>query len=446
MRRLGWRLGGFLALADFFCGIDRLNVSIAALTMNDTLGLTAAAFGAGLGAFFWAYVLGQVPASFALRRFGARRTIMAIMVAWGLCACAMGFITGAKSFIAVRVALGAAEAGFFPALLFLTAQWIPESHRGRFVGAVSMAVIAATVVGPPLGTTLMRLDGALGLAGWRWVFLLEGAPALLIGIAAYFVLADGISTASWLSPSERAWLMSAVSSGGPARKAPRSRARDLLRPDVMFLAVMWFTIQAGAYTVAYWTPLLIKGAGLTNTQAGYTAALPGLAGCIAMLFWARSSDRSGERRAHLAAAMVLGGAGLAATACVLHSPALATGALSAAAAGLASTTPILWSIPPRILPAPLLPLAVAVINAIGSTGAFVAPMLVGVLVDKTHSFGAGLLLTGAPVLGAALLIRYVRLPAAAGGSNVEKGTGPSEPRQTSHNYAADKSSTLDTNT
>jgi MFS transporter, ACS family, tartrate transporter len=446
MRKLGWRLGGFLALANLFCGIDRFNVSIAALTMNGSLGLTATTFGAGVGAFFWTYVMGQVPVSLALRRYGVKRTIAAIMIAWGTCASAMGFVTDGASFIVVRAALGAAEAGFFPAVLFLTAQWIPESHRGRFLSMVTVAAIASTVVGPPLATNLMRLDRSLGLAGWRWVFILEGVPALILGLTACFVLSDRIPEARWLSAREKLWLMSAVSAGHHDVGSSRSRARDLLRTDVVLLALMWFTIEAGANTVAYWMPLVIKGAGLTNTEAGYTAALPGLVGCIAMILWARSSDRNGERRAHLAMAMVSGGSGLIATGFLLHGPVLATTALCVATAGLVSTTPILWSIPPRILPAPALPLAVAIISAIGNIGGFVAPLLMGVLVDMTHDFRAGLFLAGAPVMLAALATLFVRLRPVPGGSKLEQGTGPSECQQTSHTYIADESNTFDANT
>jgi ACS family tartrate transporter-like MFS transporter len=445
MRKLGWRLAVFLALANLFAGIDRFNVSIAALTMNTGLGLTATAFGAGVGAFFWTYVLGQVPLALALRRYGARRTITVILIAWGACASAMAFIAGETSFVLVRAALGAAEAGFFPAVLLVTAQWVPESHRGRFLSFVTAAAISATVIGPPIATALMQLDGILGMEGWRWMFLLEGLPALLLGLVAPFVLSDSITTAAWLSAPEQVWLVRAVGVPEPARASSGPRVRDLLRVDILLLALMWFTIECGAYTVAYWMPLVIRDTGLTNTEAGYAASLPGLVGCIAMILWARSSDRSGERRVHLALCMMSGGAGLIATACLLHSSALATLALCVAAAGLVSSTPILWAIPPRILPPATLPLAIATIATIGSSGGFIAPPLVGMLVDRTHDFRAGLLVAGIPVLLAALLTLRIRLPAIAGGSNTGALTGPTEYQQTSHTYTTGQPRTIDTN-
>jgi ACS family tartrate transporter-like MFS transporter len=351
-------------------------------------------------------VASQAPAGLALRRFGPTRGIAAIMIVWGLCASAMGLINGGTAFVVARLALGAAEAGFFPAILLLATRWIADERRGRFIGLVAAAGVAATIVGPPIAANLLRLDGVAGLAGWRWLFLVEGAPALALGLAAPFVLADGPTDAKWLTQAERALLLREAAPSPPG-EAPSSW-RVVVRPELVLLAVMSFTIESCAYTIAYWMPLVIKGMGLSIIQVGYAASLPGAVGCVAMILWASSSDRTGERRAHLAAAMALGGLGLIACGLLLHSPVLAMAALCLSAAGVVSTTPVLWSIPPRILPPSALPLGVALIGAVGNAGGFVAPPLVGVLEDWTHDFRLGLVVAGAPVLLAAALAFAVR--------------------------------------
>jgi ACS family tartrate transporter-like MFS transporter len=414
MRQLGWRITAFLALANLLSGIDRFNVSVAALTMNGDLRLSATAFGVGVGAFFWTYVLAQIPVSLLLRRFGPSRCIGVIMILWGLCASTMALIRTENQFILIRAALGAAEAGFFPAVLLLAARWIPETHRGRFLAVFAAAGVAATVVGPPLAANLMRLNGMLGLAGWRWLFLLEGAPALALGIAAPFVLTDSPAAASWLTEPGRSWLVHTLASEGSNRPAEPFRFKQLLRPELLLLALISFTIESAAYTVAYWMPLVIKAMGLTNLQVGYAASAPGAVGCLAMILWARSSDRTGERRVHLALAMVIGGVGMAATGLFLGNAVWAMAALCVAAAGIVSTTPVLWSMPARIFSPASLALAVALIGAVGNSGGFVAPPLVGLLVDVTHSFKIALIAAGAPMLAAALLVGFIGLRRPAG--------------------------------
>jgi ACS family tartrate transporter-like MFS transporter len=409
MRKLYGGIVVFLALANLMNGIDRLNLSVAALSMNSDLGFSATVFGIGVGAFFSTYVLFQVPANLALQRFGARRWLAFITTGWGICATAMGFVQSEFQFILTRLLLGAFEAGFFPAVIMLGARWIPENHRARFVGTVLAFGVVAAAIGPPIAAHLLGLDRWLGISGWRWLFVLEGLPTVLLGIVMLGMLPDGPESVRWLDARQKAWLqgslrLEAKRQARPVDGVQTWRLSDLLQPRILFLGFVLFSSQSAAYTVVYWMPLIIKSMGLSNIQVGYAAALPSVVGCVAMLLLVQSSDRTGERRWHLFTAQLLGGIGLLTTSLLLDHLTLATIMLCTAASGIVSGAPVLWTLPPKMIAVRSYAVAIGFLTAVGNVGGIVSPFVMGRLFDLTHSYKWGLICAGMPMVIAALVI------------------------------------------
>lgn len=408
MRRLMWRLGLFLGVSYLMAGIDRFNVSIAALSMNDELGLSARAFGAGIAAFFWTYILFQVPSNMVLARIGARLWLACIMISWGVTSSGMMLIYDETSFILSRLLLGLTEAGFYPGVLFLATQWIPESHRARFIGHVNAWGVASTIVGPPIAASLMQLDGTLGMAGWRWLFLIEGLPAVLLGVAALRVLADRPARATWLSAAEREELEVRLQKDRESVVPQHASIAGAMSSRLGILMIIWFSIEVGAFTLAYWMPLVIKEMGLSTLQIGYIAAVPGLCGCISMLLWSRRSDLTGERHRHLMVAMVVGGGSLVLTGFLLHRPLLSMAAMCLAMMGIVSSIPLVWTFPQRFIASRNLALGLAFVNCAGTAAGLVSSYLVGRLKDATGDYTLALLVTGAPMVACALLVALLR--------------------------------------
>jgi ACS family tartrate transporter-like MFS transporter len=407
MRKLWWRIIVFLGFANLMNGIDRLNLSVAALSMNSDLGFSATVFGVGVGAFFWTYVLFQVPANLGLQKLGARRWLALITTGWGICATAMGFVESEFQFILVRVLLGAFEAGFFPAVVMLGSRWIPENHRARFVGTVLAFGVIAAAIGPPIAAHLLGLDRWLGVSGWRWLFVLEGLPTVLLGISMMVIMPDFPETVRWLDEKQRAWLRTRlrVEQGRQTRPedlVQKWRMSDLLQPRILFLGFVLFSSQSAAYTVVYWMPLIIKSMGLSIIQVGYIASLPSAVGVIAMSILVRSSDRHSERRWHLFTAQFLGGIGLLTTSLLLNNQPFAIIMLCVAASGIVSGAPVLWTLPPKMIPGRSYAVAVGFLTALGNAGGIVSPYLMGRLFDLTHSYRWGLIAAAMPMLLVAL--------------------------------------------
>ena len=303
MKKVYLRLLPFCFILYFICYLDRVNVGFAALTMNKDLGLSSYVFGLGAGAFFWGYFILEVPSNLILERVGARRWIARVMVSWGLVSGAFAFINGPTSFFILRFLLGVAEAGFFPGIILYFTYWFPPSHRSRIVAGFMAAIPVSIGLGAPISTALLGLDGVLGIAGWRWLFLCEAAPAVIFGIITWFYLTDRPAQADWLDAQQRAWLAGEMEKERQTVETGRSISvlQTLVNLRVLALAAIHFGQAGVSVGIAVFAAQIIKQLGLTNMQTGFTTAVPYILGTIGMIVWGRYADRKNERRWNLAA-------------------------------------------------------------------------------------------------------------------------------------------------
>lgn len=312
MRRVAWRLLPFLILCYLIAIIDRGNIGMASLQMNEDLQLTAKVFGFASSLFFFAYFLVEVPSNLAMQRYGARIWIARIMITWGLISAGTAFVQGAHSLYVMRFLLGAAEAGFFPGVLLYLTYWLPSAYRARMVALFMVAIPAANFIGSPLSGLLLSLDGWMGMRGWHWLFILEGIPAVLLGIACLFVLTDRPEQATWLSDEQRGWLTQRLAQESAKKTAIGhiSLWKLLRHKDIWILALIYSGASAAGSTMSVWAPQLLKTFGLSALEIGLVNAIPYGIASILMIAWGRSSDRTGERRWHTAMTMLLIAAGL----------------------------------------------------------------------------------------------------------------------------------------
>jgi ACS family tartrate transporter-like MFS transporter len=399
------RLVPFLFLLYIVAYLDRINVGFAALQMNAALGLSAAAYGLGAGMFFVSYTLFEVPSNVVLARIGARLWIARIMITWGLVSSGMMFVQGPTSFYVMRFLLGAAEAGFFPGIIFYLTQWFPARERARTIAAFMTASLTAGIVGGPVSGALLLMDGMGGLAGWQWLFLLEGVPAIVLGVVVLFYMTEHPEDARWLSDDERSALVEALgreASDSPGRTTTVSGAFASGR--IWLLSIVYFTIPIALYAFGFWLPQIIRAASSGSVlQVGLLTAIPYLVGAGGMVIAARHSDRSGERRWHIAGAALVGGIAFLASAFV-HTLAASLVTLSLAMLGLASMFGPFWAFATSRLRGVGAAAAIALINSIGNTGGFVGPYVIGYIRDRTHSFTGGLVFVGVVLAAIPLLV------------------------------------------
>ena len=299
IRRVTWRLMPFLVAAYLFSIVDRSNIGFASLQMNHDIGLTQTVFGLAGGIYFIAYFLFEVPSNLALERFGASTWIARVMITWGLVAGATAFCVGPKSLLAMRFLLGAAEAGFFPGVILYLTYWFPSAYRARMVGIFMVSIPAANALGSPIAGYLLAADGALGLRGWQWLFILEAVPTILMGFAAYFWLTDRPANAAWLTPAQRGWLAGEIERDAALRLVNRAQQMTLWQTlfdrRVLFLALVSASTTTVSTALAIWQPIIVRAFGLSYVETGFISALPYVAACVAMVLWGRRSDRTGER-------------------------------------------------------------------------------------------------------------------------------------------------------
>src|SRR5246127_2927858 len=298
--RVSWRLLPFLIAAYLVNYIDRVNVGFAALQMNKAVGIDPKTYGLGAGIFFIGYFLLEVPSNLALQRLGARTWIARIMITWGIVSAAFALIGGPTSFLVLRFLLGAAEAGFFPGVILYITYWYPTQYRAIIVGIFMVALPVAGLIGSPISGAILYLDGALGLGGWQWIFILEAVPALLLGFAAFIWLTDRPQHASWLTREQQQWLVAKIEA--ERRRVPRvehaSVWRVISNKYVLIMALVYSGAVGASTAIALWMPQLVKSFGLTNWQTGLVNSIPFGIAAVWMILWARSSDRSGERVWH----------------------------------------------------------------------------------------------------------------------------------------------------
>jgi MFS transporter, ACS family, tartrate transporter len=399
------RLVPFLIVCYFVAYLDRVNVGFAALTMNQDLGLSQTAFGFGAGIFFIAYFIFEVPSNLLLERFGARKWIARIMLSWGILSGAMAFIpaiarvTGLgneHSFYLVRVLLGAAEAGFFPGIIFYLTLWFPAEYRARIVGYFMAAIPLSSVIGAPVSGALLYLQGGLGLAGWQWLFIIEAVPAIILAGVVFFYLTDRPADATWLAPDERNWLAERLTLEERQRKTVHnySVTESLFNPRVLGLSLVYFGAVAMNYGLSFFLPQIVKAFGLTTFVTSVVSAAPYAVGVIAMVWWGRRSDRKAERRFHTAFPLLIAAAGIAAST-ALDNPLLKMIAICVAGFGIFASLPVFWTLPTAFLSGASAAAGIAAINSIGNLAGFAGPFAMGWIKDQTGSYAGGLLFLAA---------------------------------------------------
>jgi ACS family tartrate transporter-like MFS transporter len=390
------RLVPFLIVCYFVAYLDRVNVGFAALTMNQDLGLSQTAFGFGAGIFFIAYFLFEVPSNLLLERFGARKWIARIMLSWGILSGLMAFIpaigraTGLGneySFYLVRVLLGAAEAGFFPGIIFYLTLWFPTEYRARIVGYFMAAIPLSTVIGAPISGMLLYLHGGLGLAGWQWLFIIEAVPAIILACVVFFYLTDRPSDARWLAADERTWLAQRLESEQRQRQAVRDYtvAESLVNPRVIGLSLVYFGAVATNYGLSFFLPQIVKAFGLNTFLTTVVSATPYVVGVVGMVWWGRRSDRMAERRFHTAFPLFVAAAGIAVST-ALDDPTLKMMSLCLAGFGIFACLPVFWTLPTAFLSGAAAAAGIAVINSIGNLAGFAGPFAM----DRQHRRSRGL--------------------------------------------------------
>jgi ACS family tartrate transporter-like MFS transporter len=408
-RKITWRLIPYLFFLYILAYLDRVNVGFAALDMQRDLHLSNTVYGTGAGIFFLGYALFDLPSNLLLARFGARRWIARIMITWGLVATGMAFISGPHTFYLLRFLLGLGEAGFFPGILLYLTFWFPSRVRAQAVAKFMTATSLAGVVGGPLSNVLLKLEGRSGLHGWQWLFLSEGLPTILMGISVLFILRDKPADAPWLTQSEKLWLDAELErdrkSGGSAAHYNLLDAFKI--PVVWMLATVYVISQIGVYTVNLWMPLVLNTfVGTESSEAtrhiALYSTLPYLAAAVGTVLIGWSSDRTGDRRLHIAACLTTSAIGFS-WAAVAHSLPAALCAFTLGAVGWWSMMGAFWAFVTRVLSSRAAAGGVAIMTTLGGLGGGLGPYITGRLRDLTHSFSAGLfVISGMAVLAAAL--------------------------------------------
>ena len=402
------RLVPFLFLLYLVAYLDRINVGFASLQMNAALGFSAKVYGFGAGIFFLSYTAFEIPSNVILARVGARRWIARIMITWGLASAAMMLVKGAPSFYALRFVLGAAEAGFFPGIIYYLTRWVPARERARTVASFMTAVVTAGIVGGPLSGALLTMDGWIGLAGWQWMFLLEGVPATILGILVLVVLPESPADARWLTADERRALLARLALEAEAGGGRAHGIGDALRHRwIWVLALVYFVVPVALYAVGFFLPQILQAtfAG-TPFQIGLVSSVPYIAGAIGMVATARRSDRTGERRRFVALGALVAGIGLIGTALV-HGLVLSVLFISVAMLGLASMFGPFWTLATSFVHGVGAAAGIALINSVGNIGGFIGPYGVGYLRDLTSGFSLGLIAIGVVVIAGGALVLLV---------------------------------------
>ena len=409
-RRVAWRLIPFL-FACYICAyLDRVNVGFAKLRMAEDLAFSDTVYGLGAGIFFLGYFFFEVPSNLLLHRIGARRTLARIMVLWGLISMAMALVDDVTSFYVLRFLLGVAEAGFFPGVILYLTYWFPAQRRGHVTALFVTAVAISSVIGAPLSGAIMEtLNGYAGLAGWQWLFILEGLPSVAMGVATLFYLDDGPQHARWLEAPERTYLVAAVEA--EQAQASHHHSLDGLRlPAVWLLSGVYFAFVSGLYGLNFWLPTIIRELGYTDLlQIGLVTALPFGVASVVMVLVARSADRRDERRWHVIIPALAGALGLFLSVFWADRPLLAIAALTMGTCGVLSAIPQTWSIATALLGGGAAAAGIAVINSVGNLSGFAGPYAIGWLKEMTGSTAGGvLLIAGFQIVGALLVLRATR--------------------------------------
>jgi ACS family tartrate transporter-like MFS transporter len=414
VRKITWKLIPFLCACYLAAYLDRVNVGFTKVQMVTDLKFSDAVYGLGAGIFFVGYFLFEVPSNLVLERLGARVWIARIMIVWGLISLSMMFVKTAAAFYALRFLLGAAEAGFFPGIIFYLTCWFPVAYRSRTIAVFMTAAVGSSVVGSPLSGALLQLDGWLGLRGWQWLFVVEAVPSIVLGITVLSRLANTPAEARWLEADELRWLKQRLRSERPKAETSRTKpslVATLTNPRVLTLCAVYLALCLGGYGLDFFQPTLVHESfpGASTLAVGFINAVPQFLALFAMVLYGRRSDRKAERRLHFAGAIWVAAAGLVLAS--VHLPAsIALLALAISVCGRWSSVAPFWGFTTTSLSGAGAAGAIALINSVGNLGGFVGPYLMGWLKDVSGDYHAGLrLLSGAMVAGG-LIVLGVKSP------------------------------------
>jgi ACS family tartrate transporter-like MFS transporter len=399
--KCAWRLIPLMGLLYAVNLIDRINVGFAALTMKADLGLSDTAYAFGAGIFSIGFLVFQVPSSIMLERVGARRWIALILMAWGTLSAAGALVQGPLSFYFVRFFLGVAEAGFFPGMILYLSFWFPRAYRARLIASFMVAVPVSRIIGAPLSSIILEMDGIANLDGWRWLFIIEGLPACFLALVVLKLLPDGPAHAAWLTRDEKATIAARLAA--EAVPVHREFWPTLLDPRVWALGLVIFGTSLGTDGLSGWFPLIVQSMGFSNFANGFVVAMPSIAGACAMLLWARSSDKRGERVWHVALAELFAAAGFLIAGLASANAVVLVG-LVLAVVGINAAYGPFYSLPSTFLAGPAAAGGIALIYSIGNLGGFVGPMIIGVSMEETGSYSAAMLVFSAFLIVAAMIV------------------------------------------
>ncbi|WP_280409501.1 MFS transporter [Nocardia brasiliensis] len=416
LRKVVIRLVPFLGLLYFVNYLDRVNIGFAGPSgMKADLGLTETAFGLASGIFFIGYLVLEVPSNVALHRFGARRWIARILASWGLVATAMAFVPNETVLYILRFVLGVAEAGFFPGILLYLTYWFPQNQRAKIVALFMVAVPVSTALGSTLSSLIIQYGhGVFGLSGWRFMFLVEGLPAIFLAVVTWFYLTDSPAQARWLTLDERQWLSSELATEQAAveKQEQWTLRKALTDSRVLGLALVYGGIVYGLYALGFFLPTIINGfqeqygTHYSVVQRGLINAVPYVIGAVVMVLWSRHGDRTGERAWHVALPALVGGLAIP-VALYLGNPFAAMAAVTVCAVGVLAALPTFWALPSTFLSGAAAAAGIALINSIGNISGFAAPYITGWLKDWTGTQRAGLWVVGACMIASAVGVLYL---------------------------------------
>jgi ACS family tartrate transporter-like MFS transporter len=400
--KCAWRLIPFITLLYVVAFIDRSNVGFAALTMNRDLGFSPAIYGLGAGIFFLGYVIFQIPTAVLLARWGARRVIFCVMLVWGLVSASNAFMRDAHSFYLLRFALGVAEGGFTPSMIFYLTLWFPQNHRGRFIAIFCSAIPIAGIISGPLSGLILGMDGMGGLHGWQWLFLIQGLPAALLAFVVMAVLPDAPAHARWLNAAEKNAIAASLAADPP--RADRSVSQTLYDPCLLLLGLAGLASSIALYGVNLWLPQIIHAMGFSARATGFVAAIPYAVSMAAMIVWGRVSDARNKRILDTALTMMTAAAALS-VASFAAAPAIVLAALSVAMAGGLSGIGPFQSLLSSYARGAAAASGLALVNTIGTFGGFFGPVIVGTLKNWTGGYGPAMAaLAGAQLLAALIVL------------------------------------------
>jgi len=410
LSKISRRILPFLFTLYIIAYLDRVNVSFAALQMKSALGLTDSVYGLGAGIFFAGYLIFQVPSNLVLERVGARRWVSLLMIAWGIVSSGMMLVHSPGTFYACRFLLGAAEAGFFPGLILYLTYWFPRSARAGSISGFMAAMPLSGVIGAPISGALLSLHGRGGMQGWQWLFLVEGAPAIILGVVVWFLLTDSPKHAAWLNHEERDCLAAAIQRESVPTSSQRGSflAHIILRSETWLLCGAYFTLLWASLGVGLWLPEMVKSfSGYSDWMVGVISTIPFLSAFIAMMIVGTRSDRAGRPHLYFAGSAFAGAAGLLLT-IPSHSVLLSTVFLSIAVAGIYSAFGPFWAMPGGFLSGSMAAAGIAFINSLGNCGGFFGPFVGGLVKQRTSSFFAGTFILASMLCISAILALALR--------------------------------------